>query len=1381
MTQNFEYFECAETVIKSIEKMSHENPYIMIENDAFSSLLSLMEFCDLGLRKIALKACVNMTNCINNQDFIKKFIMPSIPSLSNLIRYSGDSELEKVLLDLSVQCFYNIIISIKNYNLNTNMTSFYKVVSDNGILENLYDVFLRFLKIDKESVYDDEMLIKRKNSSYMGNTSSNTNSNSNSNINLETFKNIIKIFEYFCFLNADITNGILNMNILNVIYFILVKEFGLISSNTYKKLQSQDATNNDLKLSLSELSQEKVSKVVSNSQGYFIEIFNLLISLFPNKNSKGAADRLLAQENKNFFIYFSEKILCLIINNVVNIPSSNSMVQIFKLLEMYIQSSSPENIFTYIDPIKFSNIANKMLDSKDSSYIMQVFSVVEIVMNKIPTHFLVSFLREGVIDSIKNLMSAEDNNIYVPNDPQAFLRDFSNISNNLNYNNLDMNIAEDEFLDENEIINQESNYFIKDKMENLKSIRNIFKAKENKIDLINNKNKDEPKNELFEKPNIKNTENKITEINNINEPKNKFIDKYNDTIDNEMIIDDNFPIIPSNQDLVDMDIDEQNFKINKINEKMLSNKIYSSNIFSKEYQNLIKSNELNILTKTEIFEEKIYKNNKIPQKQDSINNINTSQTNNIILPNVSIEPIILNKNNRPRTKSYNSSGILTGIKTKANELTDKFFNEENIDNLLNKANVKKNPREKIKKLLNLKEILKKPDGVDTETILSLLSENLFFDENDMPTFYEIEKSEVILSLTHFLDENFLINLENSNEGDTKTICYLNDKYNFDIIKKLKLILKALDNDLNKANSFISTLQNCISSMNCFKLYIYDVGNIRQSSNYFFSNLKNTSQKLRVKFNYGFSNNFSESEYNDLPTINKILGIYLTSEGNDNNEKIKNVCNILKSPNLITENDMKILNEIHEFYKEIKAYPINVELNENLSLVKENILKLKNKKNNHANIINNPLYMLNQNANSNKFDFYEEILSQISNSKGTEEELTLRDKLMQKVNDRKNSIEPKHKKSETSEDNSEKLENLSEKEILVNKEKVENDLKSLDDKLEFIFYALIKDELIVIKDSTCLMDFFKEIKKRIKKADYNIYATDVQIYFDIYLKNPNTLTSFSFKNSSTSMNNIFHDIGEDKINPVWSFSNISTHLEIYEKIKLFNSYKETKNNKILNIKNLDNSKETIIIDNYKIIDKKLNDNLENVLFEKYYYENIVNNPGLYCIKRAAPFVYLISLLELAINNYKNIFEVENKDEDIGLRPATIEILSKKNLENLKVTSLLFKQIKDPFAVSNSCIPSWCKDLIHNFTYLSGFNSRYLLFKITSFDLKRALGNLYNYLKNFLGENITDDKYLGSIKRHKYKIDRNKILTDAILLMKDLANFTVKYFFYFLRVL
>jgi len=82
MTQNFEYFECAETVIKSIEKMSFENPYIMIENDALASLLNLMEFCDLSLRKIALKACVNMTNCINNQEFNKKFITTSIPNLS---------------------------------------------------------------------------------------------------------------------------------------------------------------------------------------------------------------------------------------------------------------------------------------------------------------------------------------------------------------------------------------------------------------------------------------------------------------------------------------------------------------------------------------------------------------------------------------------------------------------------------------------------------------------------------------------------------------------------------------------------------------------------------------------------------------------------------------------------------------------------------------------------------------------------------------------------------------------------------------------------------------------------------------------------------------------------------------------------------------------------------------------------------------------------------------------------------------------------------------------------------------------------------------------------------------------------------------------------
>lgn len=50
MTQNIEYIDIAENAIKAIEKMSTENPHVLLENDAFSNILNLIEFFELGLR-----------------------------------------------------------------------------------------------------------------------------------------------------------------------------------------------------------------------------------------------------------------------------------------------------------------------------------------------------------------------------------------------------------------------------------------------------------------------------------------------------------------------------------------------------------------------------------------------------------------------------------------------------------------------------------------------------------------------------------------------------------------------------------------------------------------------------------------------------------------------------------------------------------------------------------------------------------------------------------------------------------------------------------------------------------------------------------------------------------------------------------------------------------------------------------------------------------------------------------------------------------------------------------------------------------------------------------------------------------------------------------
>ena len=96
----------------------------------------------------------------------------------------------------------------------------------------------------------------------------------------------------------------------------------------------------------------------------FPEIFSLMIALFPLcsqiKSEKDIKDnfrtKIMSLENKVFYIFFSEKILPQLLNNILSLPSNSAMLNVFRLLELFIIFSKKENIINYICPAKLSNI-----------------------------------------------------------------------------------------------------------------------------------------------------------------------------------------------------------------------------------------------------------------------------------------------------------------------------------------------------------------------------------------------------------------------------------------------------------------------------------------------------------------------------------------------------------------------------------------------------------------------------------------------------------------------------------------------------------------------------------------------------------------------------------------------------------------------------------------------------------------------------------------------------------------------------------------------------------------------------------------------------------------------------------------------------------------
>jgi hypothetical protein len=185
-----------------------------------------------------------------------------------------------------------------------------------GILDNLFEVLSSFL-----SILNDE--------------SKNTN-NKNLNIYVDTFKNILKVFEILCSQSVEITNLVLNMNILEIINTILFKELNFL---------------------------DQKAKFSGSNISLFAEIFALLIALFPNTNFTKSQqhDQMNNKENfRNYYIYFSEKILSILVKNIVNMPSTTTILEVIHLIELYVTYSPKDQIVVYIDPVKLSNISSSI-------------------------------------------------------------------------------------------------------------------------------------------------------------------------------------------------------------------------------------------------------------------------------------------------------------------------------------------------------------------------------------------------------------------------------------------------------------------------------------------------------------------------------------------------------------------------------------------------------------------------------------------------------------------------------------------------------------------------------------------------------------------------------------------------------------------------------------------------------------------------------------------------------------------------------------------------------------------------------------------------------------------------------------------------------------
>jgi hypothetical protein len=290
------------------------------------SILLFIDFFDLNIKKYVIKICLNMTKYTRTVDTFNNFILPAIPSLTLLTKLSGNSnsELDKFILDNAIQCFYNLAILTKSYSHNSSTSVLSQIIKD-GLFGNLFEIMNNCLTYKKSSV--------------------NGTGNINIGIYFDTLKNIFKLFQLLCELSSEISNILIEMNIIEVIFTILKNEFDITGGDKNKN------------------STQITSKIKMTHSHHSIlnEIFYLIHSFYPKIESETVKNiisttRAISDNNSHVYIYFSENIISLLIENFNYIPSSHTSLKVLKLISVFLYHSNDENIIKYVDPSKMSNI-----------------------------------------------------------------------------------------------------------------------------------------------------------------------------------------------------------------------------------------------------------------------------------------------------------------------------------------------------------------------------------------------------------------------------------------------------------------------------------------------------------------------------------------------------------------------------------------------------------------------------------------------------------------------------------------------------------------------------------------------------------------------------------------------------------------------------------------------------------------------------------------------------------------------------------------------------------------------------------------------------------------------------------------------------------------
>ena len=106
-----------------------------------------------------------------------------------------------------------------------------------------------------------------------------------------------------------------------------------------------------------------------------------------------------------------------------------------------------------------------------------------------------------------------------------------------------------------------------------------------------------------------------------------------------------------------------------------------------------------------------------------------------------------------------------------------------------------------------------------------------------------------------------------------------------------------------------------------------------------------------------------------------------------------------------------------------------------------------------------------------------------------------------------------------------------------------------------------------------------------------------------------------------------------------------------------------------------------------------------------------------------------------------------------------IIKQREFINSKLTAKVNRQLQDPIIIMTSNLPPWLKEVATFSPFLFPFETRQLLFYVTSFDRDRALLRLVDSVPELGATDPGQERVTPDLERKKRVISRDNLLKQA----------------------